>query len=151
MTIATLATTLRNDLLSTRALGDHEGVGAYTWLCTVWAVLTSGQTRREAAEAEDRARQVLEFIEERGTAEERRALRSARWMAQEREAAELAALEAAAEERDAEEVRVALHPRYVQRGGDVVDTNAGRFYCTLTAWPYSPAARDGAVLGRAAA
>lgn len=56
----------------------------------------------------------------------------------------------AAEERDAEEAMAALHPRYVARGGDVVDTNAGRFYCTLTAWPYSPAARDGAVLGRAA-
>jgi hypothetical protein len=60
------------------------------------------------------------------------------------------ALEARAEERDAAADLAALHPRYVARGGDVVDTGAGRFYCTLTAWPYSPAARDGAVLGRAA-
>lgn len=112
MTVATLATTLRNDLLSTRALGDHEGVGAYTWLCTVWAVLTTGQARRDEAA--------------------------------------LLALEACADERDAEAERAARHPRYVQRGGDVMDTGAGRWYCTLTAWPHSPAARDGAVLGRAA-
>lgn len=60
------------------------------------------------------------------------------------------ALEARAAERDADEDRAALHPRYVRQGGDVYDTNAGRWYCTVASWPYSPAARDGAVLGEPA-
>ncbi len=59
-------------------------------------------------------------------------------------------LEARAAERDADEDRAALHPRYVRQGGDVYDTNAGRWYCTVASWQYSPAARDGAVLGEQA-
>jgi hypothetical protein len=54
------------------------------------------------------------------------------------------------EERDAEAEQAARHPRYVQRGGDVVDTASGRFYCTAAAWPHSPAATSGAALGEPA-
>ena len=36
-------------------------------------------------------------------------------------------------------------PAYEQVGADVRGPN-GRFYCTMAAWPYSPAARSGATL-----
>jgi len=50
---------------------------------------------------------------------------------------------------EARAAQAARHPRYELRGGDVVDTASGRFSCTLAAWPTSPVARDGAVLGGA--
>lgn len=40
---------------------------------------------------------------------------------------------------------------YARLEGSVYDLAANRFYCTVAAWPYSPAGRAGATLGELAA
>lgn len=48
-----------------------------------------------------------------------------------------------------EEAEAAIPAPYKRIGGDVGERSGNfyRFYCTMAAWPYSPAARMGAELG----